>query len=193
MTIRKGEPWGIEVARPPDLVVAADDHDIVELGARGDVGLAGGDLFRSLGEPAPRDPAQRVEIDGISVALDGGRTLDAVAHVIARNSWWRGPIVACMNVDHLGPWNVAPRAHPNDGLLDVVECSSAMSIRDRWAARRRLSHGTHLPHPDLSLARVASRKWEFERPRRVWVDGREVGATRRLSVAVVPDRYVVVF
>jgi hypothetical protein len=193
VTIRRGEPWGSEIARPHDLVLAADDHDVVELGADREVGLTGGDLFRSLGAPAPRDPAQRVAIDGIAVVLDGDRTFAAVAHVIARRSWWRGPILACMNVDHLRDWNVAPRAHPNDGVLDVVECSARMSIRDRWAARRRLPQGTHVPHPDVSIVRVASREWTFDRPRRVWIDGRPVGTAHRLAVDVVPDRYDVVF
>ena len=52
-----------------------------------------------------------------------GRRLTAVAHVVARGGgpWWRGPIVAVMNADRLGRWDVAPRAHPNDGRLDVVE------------------------------------------------------------------------
>jgi hypothetical protein len=193
VTIRKGEPWGSEVARPPDLVLAADDHEVVVLGDEGEVGLAGGDLYRSLGEPEPRDPAQRVEIDGMTVVLDGDRTHAAVAHVVARRSWLRGPIVACMNVDHLGQWNVAPRAHPNDGLLDIVECSPAMTIRDRLAARRRLPQGTHVPHPDVSIARAASRTWTFERPQYIWIDGRALGAARHLAVTVVPDRYHVVF
>jgi hypothetical protein len=193
VTIRKGQPWGTEVARPPDLVMAADDHEVVELALDRVVGISGGDLYRSLGAPEPRDPVQRVEIDGMTVVLDGERTHDGVAHVVARRSWWRGRIVACMNVDHLGRWNVAPRAHPNDGLLDVVECSPAMSLRDRWAARQRLPQGTHLPHPDLSLGRVAAREWTFERSLRVWIDGRDVGTARHLAVCVVPDRYRVVF
>jgi hypothetical protein len=193
VTIRKGEPWGSEVARPPGLVLAADDQAVVELGDDREVGLAGGDLYRSLGEPEPRDPVQRVDIDGITVVLDGNRTHAAVAHVIARRSWWRGPIVACMNVDHYGRWNVAPRAHPNDGLLDILECSPRMSVRDRWAARRRLPQGTHLPHPEVSLARVASRTWTFERPQHIWIDGRAVGAARHLAVTIVPDRYRILF
>ena len=32
-----------------------------------------------------------------------------------------------MNVDRLGHWDVAPRAHPNDGRVDVVEVDAAMS------------------------------------------------------------------
>lgn len=191
MTIRRGEPWGTEVTRPADLTLATSDHEIVD--ADGPIGLAGGDVFRSLGSPAERDPVQRVELDGIEIELDDGRRFLAVAHVVARRSWWRGRIVACMNVDHLGDWNVAPRAHPNDGRLDVVECRPSMSLRARWAARGRLPAGTHVPHPDIEVSSVVERRWEFGHPARIWVDGDEVGRSRRLVVRCLDDRFTVLF
>ena len=191
MTIRRGEPWGVEVARPSDLVVVGNDRDVVD--AVPPVGLSGGDLFRSLGSPASRDPAQRVEIDGIEVVLDDDRRLVGVAHVVVRKNWWRGRVVAVMNVDHLGAWNVAPRAHPNDGILDVVECTAAMSLRDRWAAGSRLASGTHLPHPDIEVVRTPERSWIFDRPHGVWIDGRRVASSRHLTVTCLPDRFTVVF
>ena len=46
-------------------------------------------------------------------------------------AWWRGRVVAAMNAEFLGPWDVAPRAHPGDGLLDVLDVSPAMSLADR--------------------------------------------------------------
>ena len=191
MTIRKGEPWGVEVPRPTGLTVVPDDR--AAAATVEPVGLAGGDLFRSLGSPVPRDPVQRVPIDGLDVRLDGGAEQSAIAHVIVRRSWWRGTVVACMNVDRVGEWNVAPRAHPNDGLVDVIECSPAMSVRDRWAAKRRLLQGTHLPHPALAVARVAHRSWTFDRPYRVWIDGVEVGSAHHVDVRVAPDRHTVLF
>lgn len=169
--------------------MASSDREIAE--ASDPVGLAGGDLFRSLGSPKPRDPVQRLDIDGMHVVLDGVREFEAVAHVLARRSWWRGRIVAVMNVDHAGEWNVAPRAHPNDGQLDVVEVAPEMSIRHRWSARRRLPQGTHVPHPHVAVGRRTSDTWSFRRPHRVWIDGRLVGRATRMTVTVVPDRYVV--
>lgn len=191
MTIRRGEPWGAEVPRPTELELAASDRAIVD--ADGPIGLAGGDVFRSLGSPVVRDPVQRVELDGIDVELDEGRRFLGVAHVVARRSWWRGSVIACMNVDHLGAWNVAPRAHPNDGRIDVVECTPSMPLRARWAARGRLAAGTHLPHPDIEVARVTERCWDFDRPHRIWVDGVEVGRSRLLRIRCLDDRFTVLF
>lgn len=191
MTIRRGEPWGSEVPRPDDLVLAHSDRAIVDAGEP--VGLAGGDVFRSLGSPDRRDPVQRVELDGIEVELDDDRRYLAVAHVVARRSWWRGRVIACMNVDHLGAWNVAPRAHPNDGRIDVVECAPTMSLRARWAARGRLAAGTHVPHPDIEVTRVIERRWTFDRPHRIQVDGDEIGRSRTLAVRCLDDRFTVLF
>ena len=191
MTIRRGEPWGREVPRPADLPLAAADRDVAL--ADGPIGLAGGDVFRSLGSPPTRDPVQQVELDAIEVELDGGRRLLGVAHVVARRSWWRGRVIACMNVDHLGEWNVAPRAHPNDGRIDVVECAPGMPIRARWAARTRLPAGTHVPHPDIEVARVTDRRWEFDRYHRIWVDGELVGSSRTLTVRCLADQRTVLF
>lgn len=194
MTIRPGEPWGAEVPRPTDLIIVKTDSSAVAALGRVPataVGLAGGDLHTSLGSPGARDPVLAVEVDGIRVDLgDGGRHL-AIAHVVVRRSWWRGAIVAIMNVDHLGAWNLAPRAHPNDGLADVIEVAASMSVRDRWAARRRLPTGTHIPHPEISTARVRERAWRFEAPHGVWVDGIRVASATEIRVEVEPDLFTV--
>lgn len=189
MTIRPGEHWGTEVARPADLVEVDADASLAARGGE-PTGLRGGDLYVSLGAPARRDPVQRLPIDGLRVTLDGVDH-DAVAHVVMRRSWWRGRVVAVMNVDHIGDWNVAPRAHPNDGRLDIVEVDAAMTVRDRWAARRRLAAGTHVPHPRIRTRRAEAERWEFDRPTSVWIDGVAAGSSRIVEVEIVPDRHLV--
>ena len=192
MTIRPGEPWGREVARPADLLVAGSDHAAVAAALaepERPLGLAGGDLFASLGAPRHRDPVLALDVDAIRVDLGGGMGHLAIAHVVVRRAWWRGSVIAVMNVDHLGAWNVAPRAHPNDGAIDVVEVAASMSLRDRWSARRRLPTGTHVPHPAIATGRVTQRSWSFDAPHRVWVDGVAVGSSRQVSVEVEPDRF----
>jgi hypothetical protein len=193
VTIRPGEEWGTTVERPADLRVVHSDREIVEWADQGPVGLGGGDLFRSLGSPEQRDPVQRVDVDALHVVLDGRGEFDAVAHVIVRRAWWRGRIVVVMNVDHLAEWNIAPRAHPNDGRADIVDVAPAMSIRDRWAARQRLPQGMHVPHPSIGVSRQVADEWTFDRPHRVWIDGTDVGTATHVAVTVVPDRYVVYF
>jgi hypothetical protein len=193
MTIRKGEDWGEVVAAPPGLVDVATDAALVEhLG--GDepapVRICGGDLWRSLGGSGGGPDVRRLPVDLLRVEADGA-TWRAVAHVVARRSWWRGPIVAVMNVDRLGDWDVAPRAHPDDGRADVVEVDPAMPVRARWQARRRLPSGSHVPHPQLAVRRIAADAWTFARPQRLWVDGVERGTVRSLRVVVEPDAAVV--
>jgi hypothetical protein len=191
MTIRRGEPWGTQVARPPDLLVAGGNAELADLAARrphDDVSVCAGDVHRSLGAPGLRSEAQRLPMDLLVVSIDG-RTTTAAAHVVARRSWWRGTIVAVMNVDHCGAWIVAPRAHPNDGRFDIVEVTAAMSIRDRVMARRRMPSGSHVPHPAISVTTSTSQRWRFHHPTRISIDGSDAGRCRELEITIRPDAY----
>ncbi len=189
MTIEKGRPWGVAVDRPDDLLVVDSDAALARVlveGAGRPVGPSAGDLHRSLGSPPPRRDMQRLPIDLLRCRIDE-RTAVAVAHVVMRSSWWRGPIVAAMNVDHVGGWNVAPRAHPNDGRFDVIEVASSMTVRQRWQARSRLPGGTHVPHQAITTTAVRDHSWQFERAISVWVDGVRAGSARAVAIEVVPD------
>lgn len=191
MTIQKGAEWGTPIERPDDLVVANSDAELAALVGTGTVrslGLAGGDLHRSLGSPGPRQQMRRLPVDALMVEIDEARSL-AVAHVVARRSWWRGTVLAVMNCDHVGVWNVAPRAHPNDGRFDVVEAAPTMPLRSRLQARTRLASGTHVPHPKVSVTTATQRSWRFETAMRIWVDGVEHERCTRLSVAIAPDHF----
>jgi YegS C-terminal NAD kinase beta sandwich-like domain len=174
------------------VVVESDDAlaAVVSQGAAGRAVVArGGDLHRTLGSPTGV-ATRRLPIDVMAVTADG-RVLTAVAHVVARRrgrcGWWRGRLAAVMNVDHIGTWDVAPRAHPNDGWLDVVEVDEAMSRRARWQAWRRLDTGTHLPHPDIATRRVRDVTLSFDPAVALWVDGVDRGDVRELRVSVAPD------
>lgn len=195
MTIRPGEMWGEAVTVPDGLLNAATDAEAAALvGGDRPVRLTGGDLLTTLGGPSNGTGLWCFPIDVVRVVADG-QELVAVAHVVARASgpfgWWRGPIVAAMNADQLGRWDVAPRAHPDDGRLDVVEVAAAMGLRARWHAWRRLPTGTHVPHPAIRVSRVAARGWQFERPQTLWVDGIDRGTVRSLDVTVEPDGAIV--
>ena len=177
VTIRRGQDWGEEVAVPPGVIEVTTDADAVAALARPGavVRLCGGDGWTALGARTRGDRAVRLPIDLLRVEVDGGPVHRAIAHVVARRSWWRGPIIAVMNVDRLGEWDVAPKAHPNDGRADVVEVDPAMSLQARWQASRRLRSGTHVPHPQLRERKIREAAWTFERPLRLWVDGIEQG------------------
>jgi diacylglycerol kinase family enzyme len=95
-----------------------------------------------------------------------------------------------MNVASLGPLRLGPKAHPNDGLIDVTE--GTVPFRHRREAAKRALSGSHLPHPDLTHRRVAEWQREFSRPASVWLDGVSCGRFRSVRIDLVPDGLVVV-
>lgn len=199
MTIRKGDPWGEPGSLPPDGVAVGSDAEaraVVTAARRaGDdppvLGLLGGDLCRALGGTG--DEGRLRSGEGVILPVDLGAVLvDGrlhwfVAHLVARKGWWRGRIVAAMNAQHLGSWDVAPRGHPNDGRLDVLALSADVRLGQRWQARSRLRTGTHLPHPGIEERHVAALQVELDEGTRVWLDGELLGPARNLSIRVEPD------
>jgi hypothetical protein len=202
VTVRKGEPWGERGALPSDGVVVRSDAEaraVVEAARRAGapvppLGLLAGDLCRTLGgrgdEARLRSAeATRATVDLGSVLLDG-RTHWFLAHLVARRSWWRGRVVAVMGAQWLGRWDVAPRAHPGDGLLDVVD--GDLALGQRIKARRRLPSGGHLPHPGLRVQRTGALQLDLSPPLDVWLDGVAVGRAHHLSIRVEADAVEVV-
>lgn len=199
MTIVKGEPWGAPGPLPSGGVAVRSDRQaraVLEAARRANealppLGLLGGDLCRTVGGRGDADrlrspEAMSLPADLGSVLIDG-RLHWFVAHLVVRRSWWRGRVVAVMNAQWIGPWDVAPRSHPNDGLLDVFD--GDLSLDDRWKARRRLRTGTHVPHPGIAQRRVAALQLELDRPTPVWLDGERVAEARTLSIRTEPDAY----
>ena len=190
MTIRKGEPWGSEVPRPHDHRVANDDAELaawIEADPAGHYAVDGGDLHRALGAPhSDGATMHRLPIDVLAVVTDRSQHL-AVAHVVIRRGWWRGAVLFAGNVGDLGTWNVAPRAHPNDGRFDLVVADASMRFRDRWEARRRLPTATHLPHPAISVRTATEWAWADVGGAHVWIDGVDVGPRHRVEVRITPD------
>ncbi len=214
LTIRKGEAWGTVGPLPDGAVIVRSDGDLQRLvhEARSAgrplpaVALLGGSLMRAVGGSGDERrlagevallPVDVVRVD-LQLSATGGASTSHVptttwstAHVIVRRGWWRGPIVAAMNAEFVGTWDVTPRGHPNDGRVDLLEVSAAMSVRDRLRARGRLVAGTHLPHPAISVRQTSTAERTFERPMRVWVDGVAMGSTGSLRLTVEPDALVV--
>jgi diacylglycerol kinase family enzyme len=91
-----------------------------------------------------------------------------------------------MNAQFVGSWDVAPRAHPGDGLLDVVEAGPDLGIADRWKAWRRLPAGMHVPHPRITTRRVAALQLDVA-GRVVELDGERQPAAEALSIRLRPD------
>ena len=200
MPIAKGQPWGEPAAIPGDAVVVRTDAEarhVLEDARRRrcpypPLALVGGDLCRTVGggsgSGARRRSGQAVRfpVDVGEVLLDGRLHL-FVAHLVARSRLWRRAFVA-MNAQWLGDWNLGPRAHPNDGLLDSYDVR--LPIGQLLPVRARLHHGVHLPHPGIRERRAAALQMELDRPLPVRLDGTPVGSARTLSVRVEPDALV---
>ncbi len=202
MPIRRGEDWGEPGGLGPDGVLVGSDSEaraLVEEARRDnrpvpELGLLGGDLCRTLGgrgnPDALRSPeAWRFAVDVGAVLLDG-RLFWFCAHLVARRRGWGGEVLVAMNAAWRGSWNLGPRAHPGDGVLDVYH--GRLSIGDRLRARQRLGTGDHLPHPGIRHHRVGAFQAELEKPLMVELDGRPVRRTSNLSIRVEPAALVVV-
>jgi hypothetical protein len=204
VTIARGQAWGELGPLPDDGVVVRSDAEAaaVVAAARAEgtdpppIGLLGGDLCRTVGGRGDvarlrTDDAARLTVDLLVVRLDDGPEHVVVAHALAHRRFaLLGPLVAVMNAAWVGEWNVAPRAHPNDGLAEVVHAD--LSVGDRLKARRRLPSGTHVPHPRIRVERRAACTLELGRRVPVRLDGLVAGRARRLHVRIEPDALRVV-
>lgn len=210
MTIRRGQQWGETGQLPAEAPVFDSDGDVADfLAGRLDggepvpeVGLLGGDLHQSLG--APRHDADdlragrgvRLPIDVGEVVVDRGDGLISrhlfLAHAVAHpgRRRWAGRTVVAMNATHLGAADLGPRAHPNDGLLDISD--GRVSRREVRAAARRELTGSHVPHPGIAERRVASYEVLSEEILPIRVDGRLIGAATHFELRCLPDALVVV-
>tara|TARA_A100000164_G_scaffold333644_1_gene324338 strand:+ start:1299 stop:1940 length:642 start_codon:yes stop_codon:yes gene_type:complete len=204
MTIEKGKEWGQEFeCLRPDLLAKSDRdvREVVEEAWRQrlpipTVGLLGGDIWKTLGSPPggterlKNGPVRRVNMDLIDLRLPGARCA-AFAHAVFLEGWWFGNIAAVMNAEWRKAWRVAPRAHPNDGWLDLI--AGNLRLRQRILARRRLPMGNHLPNSNLDTRRIQQLELEFDRPRRVLLDGVDEGKHLSVSLSVVPDALSIIY
>ena len=201
MTIEKGRAWGRASPLPPGGVVVHSDAEaraVLEEARREGrpyppLGLLGGDLCRTLGGPGDEgrlrsSEASTFTVDLGQVLVDGHLHL-FVSHLVARSVLWSRAFVA-MNAQWHRSWNLGPRAHPGDGLLDTYDVRLGPS--DLLRVRPRLHHGAHLPHPGIRERRVPAAQVDLGRPRPVRLDGVAVGRARALSLRLEPDAVTVV-
>jgi diacylglycerol kinase family enzyme len=109
------------------------------------------------------------------------------ASSIIVGDFWRGRHLIVSNAGWIGNSNVAPRAHPNDGKVEVLTITSQMSLRQRFLARRKMQTGTHLPHPDLSSKQIATQSIVRQNGEKLMIDGRKIDNWASISIRVEPD------
>ncbi len=210
MTIRRGEAWGEPGPLASDAPVFVEDRsarahlqDTLDRGGPlpTEIGMVGGDLHRTLG--APRHAAEdlwagrgmRFPVDLGVARLDGGEELIFLSHLIGvrrdLDRIFETHTVIAMNAAFAGASNLGPRAHPNDGRLDLTEGS--VSRRERRAARRRATTGTHVPHPGLDERRVRDATIDLSpEGLEVYLDLSHIGHATHVELHCRPDALVVV-
>ncbi len=202
MPIRRGQDWGEPGGLGPDGVLVDGDFQartLVEDARRAnrplpELGLLGGDLCRTLGGRGDPDSihspeAWRFAVDLGAVLLDG-RLFWFCAHLVARRRGWSGEALVAMNAAWWGRWNLGPKAHPGDGLLDISH--GRLSTADRLRALRRVGTGDHLPHPQIRYRRTGAFQVVLERPMMVELDGQPVAKASNLSIRLEPAVLTVV-
>jgi len=190
--------------------IASDpDPGLWAPGSLGELGLVGGDLHRTLGSPR-HDESQLRAGEGMRFPVDlglvelgpadgGPRRLVFLAHLVAFGSgptgwwdrrWWRGRTVVAMNAAFVGEANLGPRAHPDDGRLDVTD--GALGWTDRRRAVRRQPLGAHVPHPELAERRTRDLTVTADEPLQLELDGVAVGAFGGFRVRCLADALTIV-
>jgi hypothetical protein len=212
MTIEKGKEWGHRGACPTNLHFARTDTDLIVQWQRDPTtifAMLSGDLYASLGRPkwgrdrdlasAPEVQFLPVDIFRVVITTDDSLTNENVVEMFALSSveigsWFtRRRYVCVSNCGFVGDYNIAPRAHPNDGEMDVVTIQPAMEWRQRLQARSRARLGQHVPHPAITMERGVTHTWTRESSReRLCVDGVAVKTWREMRVEVLADACSVV-
>ena len=207
MTISKHGSYGSQVSRPTTLHVLQSDLEIAQHYVSGDTAtpctVTKGSLAQALGISSGRiqnlDPNQQmtlVDIDLLqidfrattpSTANSSTSSRIVVAGTIAiQNRTLLSTCLILSNSGLLRGRDVLPRAHPNDGFVDVLEVDPKISIRQRAIAWRRSAIGSHLPHPSFRVSRSIDFQWSGS-PAHMIADGVTYKGVVWLQCTVLAD------
>jgi hypothetical protein len=200
MPISPGSPWGV-VAPLPDqpmflksdreLGVFLRDHSAKQIHEQS-IFMKSGDVPRVLGVlDRPRNAeCLRVVVDAIVVSYTDVAGMEhsdvCMASLSIARRFFRGTISVVTNSGYWGKHEVAPRAHLNDGKLDIFEVSGAMRLGQRRLMWKKAETGSHLPHPLLSYSQGEFFHWKGS-PQRLVIDGQHVGMVTSVSCRVQSD------
>ena len=202
MVIKRGEDWGHRVLHPDDLLVFENDVHANEYLTKQfqsslpnqSIAILNSNIARSLGmngSDLSVEKMLKTSFDAIEVEIsdcDDQISCEIfLGNALIRNSWRRGAITGVFNTSFIAGRDWAPRAHPNDGKLDVLLIDEAMSLRQRITAYRLSRSGSHLPHPHLKYLQSQSYVASDPETAILTVDSVEFGAVKSCSFRVIPD------
>lgn len=202
MTIRKGQPWGHDFEVPPTTRDVDSDWQLAR-GSQEDIHIvSGGDLYMALGQPSAiriGDRRTLVQIDAMECTITNDTTTYSLhASATIEIGQWFGfgrsrRYLVVTNGGLLEGRNIAPRAHPNDACVDLMNLDASMTLRDRLNARKRAQTGAHVPHPAITISRgesfVFTRKYTREK---LVIDGHRIATWNSIEVKVRPDYWQVI-
>ena len=193
MNIEKGRSWGSLSPLPPEGVIIKTNKELLEkvndCKRQGidlpTFGLLGGDLWRTLGGRRAEErlyggEATTLDID-LGCALLDGKIFWFCAHMFI-GSKLKGEKIFISNVAHYGKMNPAPKAHPGDGKFDMLEVK--LSPLQTFKAVKRVSAGTHIPHPGIKYKQVSSEQFSFEKKLSIEIDGKNIGKFSTVSIRI---------
>ena len=193
MNIEKGRSWGSLSPLPPEGVIIKTNKELLEkvndCKRQGidlpTFGLLGGDLWRTLGgrraeERLYSGEATTLDID-LGCALLDGKIFWFCAHMFI-GSKLKGEKIFISNVAHYGKMNPAPKAHPGDGKFDMLEVK--LSPFQTFKAVKRVSAGTHIPHPGIKYRQVSSEQFSFGKKLSIEIDGKNIGKYSTVSIRI---------
>ena len=204
MTIRKLVTYGTSAPRPSDLIVFGSDREIARHYESGNSSkpctVTRGSIAQSLGIRSQHahvsthsDPQMtKVEIDLLQIEYRTERPKDPVLHLVVAGSLsiqHRSPLSTFLILSNSGIFrgrDMLPRAHPNDGFVDVLAIDRNINLRQRALAWHRSKTGSHLPHPQLRVSRAVEHQWSG-RPSNMIADGVLIRDVAWLKCTVLAD------
>ena len=183
MTISRLSPYGNSVERPQHLGVLRNDREIASDFLKGDQRASNtvvqGSIAQALGITSKdssidtRALVTHVLIDLLQVEFATTDSQDKPTSIVVAGSivlQHRTLLKTHLIISNSGivhGRDVLPRAHPNDGYVDVLEIDEAITTRQRLSAWRRATTGSHLPHPQLRASRSTEFEWSGRASRMV--------------------------
>ncbi len=183
MTISRLSPYGTAVVRPQHLGVLSSDREIASDYLRSDQRafntVIQGSIAQALGIASndsstnTRAMVTHVLIDLLQVEFATTDTQNKPTSIVVAGSillQHRTLLKTHLILSNSGivrGRDVLPRAHPNDGYVDVLNIDEAITTRQRLFAWRRAQTGSHLPHPHLRASRSTEFEWSGQASRMV--------------------------
>jgi hypothetical protein len=199
MTIRKGKNWGTSGTAPTNFPTVKTDSQLAQLPKGTVCALTGGDLHQSLGSPAlvvAGAPCTQLDLDAIAVnvVLENETQQNYIAASRVEINQFRPRrlfptrYVCITNGGIVDGRNITPRAHPNDGILDLMVINKTMTLRQRIGALSKARTGTHIPHPDIDIQRRETFTLRREAmTEHLRIDGCLIQNWISVDIAVLPD------